>query len=720
MDKSDPQIVLQAKKMHTNLLSKIQTDGIAGLQELACLEFNMLCDTVCAKENVKGRDNVKGLVCELNKLDSFKHLQQFALSGQLWSFVPIENVAFVGACLLSQFSSDLPIERGNVYRYVKLSSFGLCVKIEYMPKATKEASMFTEILFPFSSFVLASSDDRIGMPVSVNLTFKIKSKSLSDIRTDSAFGSTYPWKGHNPSSSPPLSVVSLTFYDSREAQILQAHINALKSCRSPHAIDISMISQPLQALSFKSQFNFLSDPWHLARALFDQQLLSQIRENAEYEQHIPDVTLPDSKFALRFKYPPFLMPVMMRAKERMQLTSWSRERIYIRILFDRLLKRELVNRLFPFLNSGVKNDLRVPHNFFDIPSLYISSISEEEITVVFYYNSQLSSGGAFPHSLSSHLRSVLKERTSGKVVHTFDDHLALEGQHIVSRRPLPVPNIEGAVNLANSANSTSAWMNYLALTDADVAPENHLPSFFLQSLLPSQQQSLDFMIEIEKRPCSKHLFMELDIDESLAATDIASKYREPVNHARFFSLCSINGNKFVSYVPKKTGGFLCDPMGSGKTRTCIAMIASTLAKARDLTSAGSKQACNLILVPPNVLGHWIRELESCFGVSDLEKRGFHIGPNISIAVVHGTCNSQRHNFSSNTYDIVLTTYQTFSSRSCGSYSHRQSIPLAYYRVFCDEAHVLRSKTGAGVISATFDSIWFVTGTSTLCLDFDFD
>jgi hypothetical protein len=694
-------------------LSKIQTGSISGLQELACLEFNMLCDTVCAKENVKGRDYVKDLVCELKRLDSFKHLQQFALSGQLWSFVPIENVTFHGAPIIHQFSSETPVERGHVYRYVKLSSFGLCVKIEYLPKTTNEASMFTEILFPFSCFVLASSVDQIAG--SVNLILRVNSPS--DIRTDSALGSTYPWKGHNPPSSPPLSLVNLHFYDNREAHTLQAHMGALRSCRSPHAIDISVLSQPLQSLSFKSQFNFLSDPWHLARALFDQQELSRIRENAEYEQYIPDVALPDSKFALRFKYPPFLMPVMMRAKERMQLTSWSRERIYLRILFDRLLKRELVNRLFPFVNSGVKNDQRVPHSFFDIPSLYISSISEEEIIVVFYYNSQLSSGSAFPHPLLSHLRSNLKERTSGKVVHNFDDHLALEGQRIVSRRPLPVP--EGAVNLANSSNSTSEWMKYLALTDADVAPESHAPSFFLQSLLPSQQQSLDFMIDIEKRPCSQHLFMELDIDESLAATDIASKYRD-VNHARFFSLCSINGNKFVSSPPQKTGGFLCDPMGSGKTRTCIAMIASTLANTRDLTAARSKQACNLILVPPNVLGHWIRELESCFGVSDLEKRGFHIGPHISIAVVHGTCNSQRHNFSLMTYDIVLTTYQTFSSRSCRKTYSQPQIPPSYYRVFCDEAHILRSKTGSGVIYATFDSIWFVTGTSMLCVDFDSD
>jgi hypothetical protein len=95
----------------------------------------------------------------------------------------------------------------------------------------------------------------------------------------------------------------------------------------------------------------------------------------------------------------------------------------------------------------------------------------------------------------------------------------------------------------------------------------------------------------------------------------------------------------------------------------------------------------------------------CFGIQDLEKRGLFKGPNVSVAVIHGTCSSQRINFVTNIFDIVLTTYQTFNARYRGS-----SIPLKYHRVFCDEAHGLRTKCSSAVTQAVFDSIWFVTGT----------
>jgi hypothetical protein len=96
-------------------------------------------------------------------------------------------------------------------------------------------------------------------------------------------------------------------------------------------------------------------------------------------------------------------------------------------------------------------------------------------------------------------------------------------------------------------------MNFLALTDADVAPESHLPSYFCQTLLPSQRQSLNFMIEIEKRPCSAHLFKELQIDEQAAAVEFPGAHRTNIEHARFFSLYSINGNKYVKRPPQITG-----------------------------------------------------------------------------------------------------------------------------------------------------------------------
>ncbi len=720
----DPEVTRQAKILHTNFLSKVQAENISGLHDMACSEFNLICDAVCGKEK---KTHEKGVVCELNRIGVFQNIQQLALSGQLWSFVPISNFEFTMTSstptsllksslspaiysveLLPQFKKEHEHKAsvsGSVYHYVKLNSFGLSLKLEYHPNSSVEPSTFTEMLFPFSCFADQTDDRTITSP---SLIFRIKSSS--DIRTDSAFGSMYSWMGKP--KLPSISQLSLFFVNSRDAQTLLNVISSLRKCRSPHALDIARLSQPVSTASIKN-FNFFSDPWHLARALFDEKLLADVQAEAGYLQHLNSpLRTADTKFVLRIKYPPFLMPMMMRAKVRMQLSSWHRERPNVRELFDQLLKCELVSRVFPFLNSGVRKDSRSPHNIFEFPDLYISSMSQEEITVVFYHNSEV--GTTIPHALSRYLKSAFRERASGNLVMTFDDHLSDEGKGIVNRRPLPAPQRADSAVPSNSSSSSSEWMNYLALTDADVAPESHLPSFFLQSLLPSQRQSLNFMIDIEKRPCSNHLYRELEIDEGLSATEMTGKFSEPVEHARFFSLCTINGAKFVSSPPKKTGGLFCDPMGSGKTRTCIAMIAATLEASRELTSARSKEACNLILVPPNVLGHWIRELESCFGIQDLEKRGSYIGPNISIAVVHGTLSSQKHKFLEITYDVILTTYQTFNSRCDRGRGNRGqlscSIPLSYYRIFCDEAHVLRRNIHS-LGSATFDSIWFVTGTS---------
>ncbi len=696
----------QAQRLYSNLSSKIQADGLSNPQELACLEFNLICDTVSGKS----ADN--GIVAELNKLGAFTNLQQLALSGQLWSFVPIRSFEFSGGVVrLPKFSNEANEayhRRAWVSHYVKLNSFGLSLKLEYVPFALDEAPMFTEILIPFSCLTPSHPDGRMVTTPSLALNVN----SQSDVRTDHAFSLMYSWKG-KPKSSPSISLVSLNFFDSREAQTLQNHINALRKCHSPHALDILKLSQPVKTseLYSKLSLNFFSDPWYLARLLFDEQLVADLRVK-ELFGRIDDAISPDSKFVLRLKYPTFLMPVMMRAKERMKLSSWCRDKSAIAKLFEQFLRRELIAKVFPFLNSGVHPEQHSIHNFFETPSLYITSVLEDEITVVFYQNTQNCN---MPKVMSQYLRFFLKECTSGNTLNNFDDHLACEGQRIMCRKVPIVP--QGAVLAnsanANTANSTSEWMNYLALTDADVAPECQVPSFFLQSLLPSQQQSLNFMFEIEKRPCSDHLYVKFAVDDQLATTEFRGKYPGPIQHAQYYSLCPINEARFVTSPTQLTGGLLCDPMGSGKTRVCIAMIAATLAVSRELTSSRSMEACNLVLVPPNVLGHWIRELESCFGIQNLEKQGFHIGPNISIALVHGMSgSSKKHDFVSNTYDIVLTTYQTFNSRlnTACRYGYT-SIPRKYHRVFCDEAHAFHSK--GGIHHATFDSLWLVTGPSFL-------
>lgn len=691
-------VIRQAERLHKRMSDQIQAEGISCLRELACLEFNLLCDAV------SGKTSDSGVVSELNKRGAFSNAQQLAMSGELWSFVPISNFELSGAEVhvrhkFSKSANDQSISlhrREAVCHYVKLNSHGLFLKLEYKQVASGQAPLITDIFVPFLSFAQAPEDKIISV---AQLSFRIKVPS--DIVVDSAFSSIYSSMG----STPSVSLLVLSFFDISEAQTLYNDIVSLRKCHSPHALDISKLAQPVPALSSKKfNLNIFSDAWRLARVVFDEKLLAELRANEDWMPHVPMPLSCDIKFVMRFKYPSFLMPVMMRAKARMRSSSWSRDCQAIGKLFDRLIRRELVARAFPFLNAGVDSEKQSIHGFFEIPSLFISSIAEDEITVVFYHNS---TNSGIPHAMSNYLNFNLKERASGKIINTFNDYLACQGALIMSRQPLPPPNL-GAVpaNSASTANSTSEWMKYLALNDADVAPESELPSFFHQSLLPSQRQSLNFMIEMEKRPCSDHLFKELEVDESLAASEITHSnltFRTPVQHSRFFSLCSINSSKFVSSPPQMKGGLLCDPMGSGKTRTCIAMIAATLAVSRGFMSASSKQACNLILVPPNVLGHWIRELESCFGIQHLEKRGFHIGPNVSIALLHGTL---KPDFRSNSYDIVLSTYNTFNSRK-----GHPGFPLKYYRVFCDEAHAFRNGTRRqhGINDIEYDSIWLVTG-----------
>lgn len=694
-------VIRQVERLHKKMSDQIQAEGITCLRELACLEFNLLCDAV------SGITSDSGVVSELNKRGAFANAQQLAMSGELWSFVPISNFELSGAEVhvrhkFSKLANDQSISvhrREAVLHYVKLNSHGLFLKLEYKPVASGQAPSITEIFVPFSSFAQAPEDKIISV---AQLSFRIKVPS--DIVVDSAFSSIYSCMGSTPSAS----LLVLSFFDISEAQTLYNDIVSLRKCHSPHALDISKLAQPVPAWSSgfpakKLNLNIFSDAWRLARVLFDEKLLAETRANENWMPHVPMPLSCDIKFVMRFKYPSFLMPVMMRAKARMRSSSWSRDCQAIGKLFDRLIRRESVARAFPFLNAGVDSDKQSTHGFFEIPSLFISSIAEDEITAIFYHNST-SSG--IPHAMSNYLNFNLKERASGKIISTFNDYLACQGALIMSRQPLPPPNLVGAVvaNSASTANSTSEWMKYLALNDADTVSESELPSFFHQSLLPSQRQSLNFMIEMEKRPCSDHLFKEFEVDESLAASEIThTNFRTPVQHSRFFSLCTINSSKFVSSPPQIKGGLLCDPMGSGKTRTCIAMIAATLAVSRGCMSASSKQACNLILVPPNVLGHWIRELESCFGIQHLEKRGSYIGPDVSIALLHGNL---RPDLRSNSYDIVLSTYNTFNSRK-----GHPGFPLKYFRVFCDEAHAFRNGTRGqhGINDIEYDSIWLVTG-----------
>ena len=357
--KSSPEVVLQAKSMLKNLTSKVQAGGgNSSPQELACLEFNMICDTV------SGSSSDNGVVHELNNIGAFLNVQQLALSGQLWSFVPIVKLDFFGAQILTKFSNPAfnhATQRCATFSYrLKLNSIGLSLKLEFQPSAPGEEELRTELLLPFSCFTLPYASSNQILTLSIN--------APSDVHTDSAFRSLFDWKG-KPLSLPPISRITIFCNDIREAQSLEKDIAALKKGKAPHALDLPRLAKPLPKLNELSKslnFHLFSDPWHLAMVLFDEKLLLevcnptapapnlqlplnlsplftralQLKNESPYPGyvHAPPQCSPDIKFVLSFKLPSFLLPVMMRAQAKMQLSTWSRDRPLVCKLFDRLLK----------------------------------------------------------------------------------------------------------------------------------------------------------------------------------------------------------------------------------------------------------------------------------------------------------------------------------------------------------------------------------------------
>jgi hypothetical protein len=157
----------------------------------------------------------------------------------------------------------------------------------------------------------------------------------------------FNWKGKGKGQpSPPISRISIFCNDSREPVSLEKDIIALKNGKSPHALDLSRMSTPLpklnEGLAKNCNFHMFCDPFHLAMVLFDESLLLELKAENPYALPSPSRDVADIKFVLSFKFPSFLLPVMMRAKAKMQLVTWSRDRPLVSKLFDRLIKVRIV------------------------------------------------------------------------------------------------------------------------------------------------------------------------------------------------------------------------------------------------------------------------------------------------------------------------------------------------------------------------------------------
>lgn len=138
-----------------------------------------------------------------------------------------------------------------------------------------------------------------------------------------------------------------------------------------------------------------------------------------------------------------------------------------------------------------------------------------------------------------------------------------------------------------------------------------------------------------------------------------------------------------------TGGFLCDPMGSGKTSSVVALIAANPGRPGD-------PRATIVVCPSSVIGQWAREIQAT--APDLAVCTYHGKTRAGLSAAHLVQN----------FDVVLTTYTTYvlSIPVLG--------PVRWHRAVFDEAHAMSAQFAAR--SPESDRRWCVTATPQKMLD----
>ncbi|KAK2745332.1 hypothetical protein FQN55_006237 [Onygenales sp. PD_40] len=196
------------------------------------------------------------------------------------------------------------------------------------------------------------------------------------------------------------------------------------------------------------------------------------------------------------------------------------------------------------------------------------------------------------------------------------------------------------------------------------------------TLLPHQQEALDFMTQREKGPIPDHfrLWSAIEYDGSVSYVVLQSFSVLPLGYVH-----SVTNEKSQIERVETGGGILADEMGMGKSLSTLSLLVWTLDDAL-------------------LINGWLEEIKK------------HLGETLNPVKYHGKGRT-KHLANLKESDIVLTTYHTITEDF-----KRNSSPLhdiTWFRIVLDEAHIIRRPSTTfhrAVCALEGNSRWCLTGT----------
>lgn len=238
----------------------------------------------------------------------------------------------------------------------------------------------------------------------------------------------------------------------------------------------------------------------------------------------------------------------------------------------------------------------------------------------------------------------------------------------------------------------------------DKIPEINMGVGLQTSLLSHQKQAVYFMLRKESPD-------PFGTEDSFAS----SIWKSIENGPGTFSYLNLITKEATYKVPQTVfGGILADGMGLGKSLTTLALITSSLDKAREFSWSTNNPQCptsgqvqrnaktTLIVAPASLLASWGEQIITHIKPGVLSFYIYHgAGKNISIEKLVG-------------FDLVLSTYSTIRAELFPRQVRRSPLKeIRWFRIVLDEAHIIReysTQQSKAVCMLEAQRRWCLTGT----------